>query len=377
MNRAAINRDQKSVLHLQEIPTNHREKVGQSILILSGFSKEKLPVSPGFVITTDVFNDLVSHMTQTSNTEFKNVEKNIIDYQFSKEIETNIKKCYAKISGFIESYVNLRALVIDHDGYEINHRSFVVYDIHGEKQIIHAIKTLYKEIIFDNKELSTKFFNKELNIVILVQKAQQAESSGILFTTDLITKASNRMVIEAVYGLEILIDNDPIIPDQYIYDKSNDKIIEKYISKQEYMVVRRGISSHYGNQKVPITLAWQQRQKLDDKHIFALAKIGIAIEEGLKTSQQISWSYEGGKIWINFIENSVKLEFKNKKIRLQDLINEELVELPTEGIDMNIHIPKEVVNSKAVTLDILLSDKNTGIQNDSRSRFINLKEERI
>jgi phosphohistidine swiveling domain-containing protein len=380
----------KNVEILQNIEHKDVNHIGHSLSILAQFAQEKLPVSQGFIITTLGYHafldltDLKKYFDTSKKSEhshYKSLKKAFDVVDVPENIAANIKKCYARISGFSEAYVNLRALVLDRKAQEVSHRSFSIFDVKGEETIIRAVKTLYRNIIFDNTTISEKFFTGDLQIVVLVQKAQQSEASGVLFTTDILSKDKNKLVIEAVYGLETLVDFEPIVPDQYIYDKEKHTVTEKHITKQEYMIVRQG-----GNavpvEKVPISVNWQKRQKLDDKHIVTLARTGLIIEEGIGEPQQVIWSFEAGKIWINFIESSQKMSLKSgTKSTLQELVDEQVVLMDEQqkgALDVNLHIPKDIIDSKNVSLDVVIEEKviekvGSNLQIEKKHKVANMK----
>jgi phosphohistidine swiveling domain-containing protein len=362
----------KNVEILNNIELEDGAIIGKSILTLAKFAQEKLPISNGFVITTLGFNSFLDftelrkyyqNSSRIHNSDFKDIASAFDVIEFPTHLAGEITKSYSKISGFTNAFVNLRALILDKDGNEISHRSFVILDIRDEEVILRNVKELYKQVIFDNTKILEKFFEAELQIVVLAQKALQSEASGIVFTTDIVTKDKNKLVIEAIYGLESIIDSTPLIPDQYIYNKDTKNIDEKHISIQEYMAVRQVTIGSSKIEKVKISPNWQRRQKIDDKHILTLAKTGEIIEEGIGKPQQIIWSFEGGKIWINFIEGSEKLKLKNKEEpTLQELVDETIIAseiLPAhtnDGLDIKVHIPEEVSNNKDILMDIVLKE---------------------
>jgi len=359
---------------LQNIHTEDEPYVGKSISILARFAQEKLPVSLGFVVTTLGFNTFLDfsdlkkyyeNSKKSENGHYKDLENAFDVVDVPSILSVELSKAYAKISGFSDAYVNMRALILQKNGQEISHRSFVVFDIRGEANILSSLKELYKTILFDNEDVVEKFFNGDLQIVMLVQKSQQSEASGIMFTTDIITQDSNKLAIEAVYGLESIVDFDPVIPDQYIYDKAKGEITEKHVTTQEYMAVRQVGHGNTKIQKVKISPAWQKRQKLDDKHILTLARTGVIIEEGMNEPQQVIWLFEAGKIWINFIESSQKIKLninKDHSETLQQMIDEKVLnpsisDTNDDGTDVKFHIPDDVRVNKNVLVDLVLSNK--------------------
>ncbi len=349
---------------LQDISPEDLHGVGKSVVVLARFAGEKLPIVPGFVINSTGFTGFLdfSELRNYYNNSVKQDKKSFKDLrigfevsEFPRELAEELKRSYAKISGFADVYVNIRGLILDKQGNEIKHRAFIEFDVKGEKHIQECIKKLYQEMVFEDEGLISSFFGDDLRIVVIVQRAMQSEASGILFTTDPITRSHTSLIIEAVYGLETVIEIDSVVPDYYKYDKQEEKIAEKHISSQNIMIVRQPGHSSSSLQKVKISEQWKNRQKIDDKHIITLAKTGKVIEEGLGVPQQIVWLYESGKIWINFIENVDKdeLVITRKESDIQSMIDEQLKVIDhsnssqgvmTAATDNENSIIKEVAN---------------------------------
>lgn len=308
-----------------EVSPQNRKDLGESICILCRFFQERFPVSNGFVLTPQCLE---------IQTEEIGMKKGLVKekFQIFKEIEITrdaireIKECYKKISGFSEAYVTLRALILDKQGDEVKHGEYVLSQVRGESELISGIAGLYNRILNENYKHREKFIQKDLNITICVQKTQPIEVSGVLYTTDLISGDENHLTIEAVFGLGLKLDGTPLVPDQYIINKDNAAIIEKYISTQEFMLVHQGVKNNSDTEKVEISSGWRKKQKLPDKHIAFLSRIGIIIEKEIDHPLEIIWSYESGKIWINFIENLNKLTLEKNASSLQERVDETVIE---------------------------------------------------
>jgi len=79
------------------------------------------------------------------------------------------------------------------------------------------------------------------------------------------------------------------------------EIIDKKIARQEWQLVRNTQGEHdpaKPNMKMPVADALQAKQKVSDKDIIALAKIGKRIEEHYSFPQDIEWAKEGEDIFI-------------------------------------------------------------------------------
>ncbi len=121
-----------------------------------------------------------------------------------------------------------------------------------------------------------------------------SDTSGVMFTVDPLTSDKKKVVIEAIYGLGELIVQGIETPDQYIVDKSTLKILTKTISNQNKMMVKEGKNNITKN--VPRFLL--KTQKITNKQIEELARIGKRLEHHYYFPQDIEWAIEKNNIFI-------------------------------------------------------------------------------
>lgn len=356
----------KPVQLLQNIEDSDLKVVGKSVAVLARFTQEKLPIPNGFVISVYGFHQYVdlSDLKKYFINSRKEKDRSDLANAFEgsslpPKLAEIIRAAYVKISGFTDAFVNIKGLILDTNSNEVSHRSYINYDVRGEDNIVSEVENLYKEIVLDNVNAIEKFFSGDFNIVLVVQKSVQAEASGLMQTSDLITKDNSKLIIEALYGLESGAALEGIVPDQYSFDKNLNQIREKHISTQEFMIVRQPGSAE-STQKVAISVSWQKRQKIDDKHIIVLAKTGLIIEEELNEPQMVTWAYEAGKIWITFVESLYKKDLK--AFSEQDLQSKVDIHIQKEQDDIEKPLDKQMLR------DIILEqDQNT------ESKFENLR----
>jgi len=140
-----------------------------------------------------------------------------------------------------------------------------------------------------------------VSVAVVVQRMIQSEISGICFTVHPVTKNRNQMVIEAGYGLGEAIVGGKITPDTYIVEKLKAQnlkvkfsIIDKNISRQEMMIVKKGKET----KEVKVPQSKQEKQKLSDKQILNLAQICQKIENHYRIPQDIEFAIEKRKTYI-------------------------------------------------------------------------------
>ena len=83
-------------------------------------------------------------------------------------------------------------------------------------------------------------------------------------------------------------------PDHYEVSKSEDKIINKEISTQEVMLKKVGDA----NKEVKVPLLSRKRQKITDKQILELYKLGRKLEKHYYFPQDSEWAIEGSNVYL-------------------------------------------------------------------------------
>lgn len=323
------------------IPFSKLSKLGEDLVGLKGTNLGRLislriPVPNGFVVTTDVFNQ---HFRKHNLYDFIEKELSVIDpsdsvrlenaskrirsgiakFGISKELAEKIAKAYAAVSGFADAYVAVRSsMPFENKGSEMYPRELSTFlNIKGSDAVVENVKRVWTSLYTPQNlfnALSRSMNLADMKMAVIVQKMVQAEASGIMYTINPIDDDSSKVTLEAVLGLGEVLIHGEIMPDSYIIEKESGEILEKHIIPQEWMLVRKGRTKkgEDPNIKVKVSDVWRTRQKLENKYIDKLVKIGVGIEKEFGEAQNIEWVYEGGKIWIVQTRKITKLDIKEE-----------------------------------------------------------------
>ncbi|MCR4326698.1 MAG: phosphoenolpyruvate synthase [Candidatus Roizmanbacteria bacterium] len=170
-------------------------------------------------------------------------------------------------------------------------------NVQGESHVIRQIKACWASLftqraIFYRSEKNFDHF--KVGLAAVVQRMVQSDTSGIMFTVDPVTNNKKMLVIEAIFGLGEYIVQGKVTPDQYLVTKGDFKIHEKRIGTQEVRFVKRGAK----NVEYKLTRREGSQQKITDKQIVEVARVGHAIEKHYYFPQDIEWAYEKEKLFI-------------------------------------------------------------------------------
>lgn len=131
-------------------------------------------------------------------------------------------------------------------------------------------------------------------VAVVVQEMVQSEVSGIIFTVHPVNRKKNLILIESCFGLGELIVGGIVTPDNYIFDKKEDLILEINVKEQNKQLSKRGRK----NILVKISEKQKYEQKLSGRQIVELAKLSIKIEKYYRKPQDIEWAFQNNKFYI-------------------------------------------------------------------------------
>lgn len=132
-------------------------------------------------------------------------------------------------------------------------------------------------------------------IAVVVQEMVPSERSGVMFTADPVTGATDRVVIEAVLGQGETIVSGAVEPDTYVVDKETRQIVSTRVGRQSHMIVL-GEDGH--DVTTVLTPEQSAQQVLDEDEIVSLADLALSVEKHYGSPQDIEWARAGGATYL-------------------------------------------------------------------------------
>jgi pyruvate,water dikinase len=310
----------KNIVWFDEVTKVDIPLVGGKGANLGEMVHSEIPVPPGFIVTADAYFKFLhsANLTDEIRRYLENLNVNdskklqqvsdlikdkISSVPMPPDMVKEIKEAYRKLGqGLVAVRSSATAEDLPEASFAGQQRTFL--NIQGEDDVVAAIQGCWGSLfepraIFYRQENGFDHF--KVGIAVPVQKMIQSEASGVMFTIEPLSNDTNNILIEAVFGLGEAIVSGDVTPDQYLLNKNDVTIIDKKIQKQEWQLVKnaKAVSGELEpNIKVPIPAATQSKQKLADKDIIALAKLGKMIEEHYEFPQDIEWAKQGTQIYI-------------------------------------------------------------------------------
>lgn len=326
----------KYVVWFEEVDKNDLELVGGKGANLGEMIKAGIPVPSGFIVTSYAYYDFLEAtkllpklQNYLKDLDVRNplelervsklIKKEIITKPVPHDIAAEIVKYYldlaakesphyaqqVKLTQRLKKLLSLPLVAVRSSATaeDLPTASFAgqqatFLNIKGEINLVEAVKNCWASLfepraIFYRAE--QKFDHFKVGIAVPVQNMVQAEVSGVMFTVDPVTGDKTKIIIEAVYGLGEYIVQGVVSPDHYEVAKKNLHIVSKTVGEQDKKLILRG---REGVKEVKVEAREGKLQKLSDKNILAVAKLGKAIEHHYYFPQDIEWVIEDRKVYI-------------------------------------------------------------------------------
>lgn len=333
----------KDILWFKEINKSMIPEVGGKGANLGEMENNNFPIPGGFVVTASAYtkNMVDNKILKTIEDIEKNIDVNntselnqksqelkniILKHPVSEDLRKKIEDCYKKLGKDIYVAVRSSATAEDLPDASFAGQQDTFLNISKKENVVEAVKKCWASLfnaraIFYRRKQNFPISN--VKIAVVIQKMINSEISGIMFTANPINNALDELVIEAGYGLGESIVSGSITPDTFTVEKKTFKVIDKKISTQTWAYVK----SELGNQKINIPKNKQSIQKIDDKYVIALAKIGAAIEKHYNRPQDTEWALENDVLYV--VQARPITTLKTNQIDSNQTIEEKIVPILT------------------------------------------------
>ena len=160
--------------------------------------------------------------------------------------------------------------------------------IMDEKGIFESVKKVWQSaysqravIYLKTKEIPLK----QVKMAVVVQEMMPASISGVMFTANAVNNSTEEMLINATWGLGDTLVSGKIVPDTYILTKKPLSVIQRELGGKEF------ISQLETNQPVLVKTPKHKQSEytLNDETLFDIANVGMKIESGMESPQDIEW----------------------------------------------------------------------------------------
>jgi len=313
-----VNKGQKAIVWFNEVTKDDVPRVGGKGANLGEMSRANIPVPPGFIVTanayvnflnrtkiTDKIRQLLKPLDANDSKKLQQtageIKQVILDAPMPAELATEIKEAYRKMGkGLVAVRSSATAEDLPEASFAGQQSTFL--NVEGEKEVVTAVQGCWASL-FEPRAIFYReqhgFDHFKVHIAVPVQKMVQSEASGVMFTLEPVTSDQSKIIIEAVFGLGETIVGGEVTPDLYIIDKKGLKISNKQVGTQEWKLIKNPKrDGDKANIQASVPSSSRSKQKITDKDILQLAKLGKQLEEHYKFPQDIEWAKENNELFI-------------------------------------------------------------------------------
>ncbi len=321
----------KNIVWFKEVGKGDGALVGGKGANLGELTRAGLPVPPGFIVTSEAYFD---HIKKTGLEEkirtmidgfdkedskdlqsrAQKIQQVIVETPLPDELRQSIIDSYEKLAEesntkVADLYVAVRSSATAEDlaGASFAGQQATYLNVIGKEEILTAVRKCWASL-FEARAIYYRaeqgFDQLEVGIAVPIQKMVDSQAAGVMFTMDPSNNDLEHLSIEAAYGLGEVVVLGAVTPDRYLVDKKTLEITSKEIFKQSWKLTRESGSSDTDDltdlkkASLPVEPELQDKQKITDEQIIALAKIGLNIEAHYGSSQDTEWTIDQGKIYM-------------------------------------------------------------------------------
>ena len=251
-------------------------RVGGKAINLCRLIRAGLPVPEGFVVTTEAFRQAADSGTMP------------------EEMVREVRQAYGSLGG-PKVAVRSSATAEDLAGASMAGQYETFLDVTGPDEVVAAVERCWRSLQAERIQTylhKQRIDPKDVAVAVVVQQLVPAEASGVLFTADPGSGASDEMVIEAVYGLGEGLVSGQVQPDVYRMHAETGQVLELHVAEKTRAL-------HPGNDQYQDVPAGRVRKAcLRYEHLQSLRQFGRRAQEHFGGPQDIEWALADGRIHI-------------------------------------------------------------------------------
>ena len=278
--------------------------------------KAQLPVPPGFVVlrysylasiraagVADELNaahrEAMLHALDTDRFDqmCATMKALVLKAGMAPEVQERILESYRGMG--TDCFVAVRSSATGEDGADASFAGMneTYTNVRGEQDLIEAVKNCWASL-FAPRVVSyraSRGFTADPAMAVVVQLMIASERSGVAFTADPTTDATDRVVIEGAFGQGEVVVSGSVEPDNYVVDKKTGEILSRHTGYKSFEIIR---GSDGKDQRVELDEAQAEAQVLADDEVSEIARIAVRSEQHAGCPQDTEWAIADGKTYI-------------------------------------------------------------------------------
>jgi len=291
--------------------------VGGKCASLGELMKARIPVPPGFAITTaayeqflddnDLKNKIVNRLVNLNDEDLSKLEEASKDIRswieagtISETLEDIIASQYRLLARrsripALPVAVRSSATAEDLPGASFAGQQDTFLWIRGVDQLLDRTKRCWSSL-FTARAIAYRikmgFEHSIVLISVAIQKMVRSFTAGVMFTLNPATGDRATVVIDSNFGYGESVVSGEVTPDQFHVNKITMDVVKKTVSEKKIYYTTDPESDEV--LKLDLHPERQTQQSLLDEEIIELAKVGKIIEQHYGRPMDIEWATEKG-----------------------------------------------------------------------------------
>lgn len=288
---------------------------------LGELTRAGLPVPPGFVITVEAYDQFLAanHLDERIDALLESMDVNdpnalqrttvalrelVLTADVPDDVRSSIQSAYRELGarqGTTPAIVAVRSSATAEDTGQFSFagmfESFL--NVQGDEELIGVVRkcwasTFSARVLFYRVKQGLP---RAMSVGVVVQMMVDSEKSGVMFTVDPTSPDTQRMVIEAAWGLGEVVVLGQVSPDRYVVEKTGLHLLEKAVGRKAFFLTREPTTGQ--NVRVDLTSdPRSQAQVLTDAEVRALGDLGRRVEKHYGTPQDIEFAIDADRIYL-------------------------------------------------------------------------------
>jgi len=275
-----------------------------------------LPVPPGFVLLRDCYLDSIRAAGIDTEVAARHTEAlGAVDDQarlteLSAQLQSLVRRaglCDDVRAAVLAAYhglgddamVAVRSSATGEDGRDASfagmNASFT--NIRGDDALIDAVLRCWMSL-FSPRVITyraSRGFTEPPAMAVVVQRMINSAKAGVAFTADPSTGDTDRIVIEAAFGLGEVVVSGKVEPDTYVVDKQTLETLDVRVGHQSFKIVR---GADGRDQTVELGADEADARVLDDAELRRIAELAVATERHNNCPQDTEWAIEASQTYL-------------------------------------------------------------------------------
>jgi pyruvate,water dikinase len=276
----------------------------------------ELPVPPGFVVLRDSYlasmrGGGVSDELNAAHREAllaagdpgrfdemcAKMKALVLQAGMTDDVRDRILQAYRAMGA--DSFVAVRSSATGEDGADASFAGMneTFTNVRGEQDLIEKVGQCWASL-FGPRVVAyraSRGFTADPAMAVVVQLMIASERSGVAFTADPTTDATDRVVVEGAFGQGEVVVSGSVEPDTYVVAKETGEILSRRMGYKSFKIIRGADGK---DQRIDLDEVQAEAQVLNDDEIRAIADIAVRSERHAGCPQDTEWAIADGTTYI-------------------------------------------------------------------------------